>query len=180
MFGLFILLWLIPAAEAKPAGKPTKLPDQVVKTVVKPSSTASAPAAKKTKTRKGKKAPPPVVPPAIEESESLAAGPAFQTEYDFVKEQCELWEGEQDYLLRDQTRVDCVTEEMTVEFEFADNWKRALGPALHAASRTGKAAAIALILRRESDEAYVKELLAVKKSFGLELKIFQLKEQASE
>jgi len=177
------MLLLIPAAEAKSKGKPTKLPDQVVKTVVKPSAKAVTKPAPKAPVKaavkaKAKVAAPAVTAAAIEESESVLAGPAYQTEFDFVKEQCEIWEGEQDYLLQDQTRVDCMTEEMAVEFEFADNWKRALGPALHASSRTGKAAAIAMILRRESDEAYVKELMAVKKNFGLELKIFQVKEQS--
>lgn len=62
--------------------------------------------------------------------------------------------GEAEVILRDLTRVDCVTETHAVEFDFGDKWAEAIGQSLHYSHLTGKRAGIVLIIETEADERY--------------------------
>ena len=50
-----------------------------------------------------------------------------------------------EYVLPDKTRVDCLTDEYAIEFDFAEKWAEAIGQALHYSLMTGKSAGIVLI-----------------------------------
>lgn len=64
---------------------------------------------------------------------------------------CTQAHGKTEFKLRDNTRVDCLTKNYAVEFDFADKWAEALGQALHYGRLTGEKPAIVLIIEQESD-----------------------------
>jgi hypothetical protein len=62
--------------------------------------------------------------------------------------------GQTEVRMTDRTRVDCLTSDMAIEFDFADKWAEAVGQALHYARKTGKQGAIYLIIEKRSDMEY--------------------------
>ena len=72
----------------------------------------------------------------------------------YQNEWCSKWNGKQEFRLPDKTRVDCVTKNYAVEFDFARKWAEAIGQSLYYAKITGKKAAIILILENEKDFKY--------------------------
>lgn len=67
--------------------------------------------------------------------------------------------GVMEYKLYDNTRVDCLTDEYAIEFDFADKWAEAIGQSLHYGRMTGKAPGIYLIIEKESDMKYYHTLM---------------------
>ena len=61
-------------------------------------------------------------------------------------------------VLWDMTRVDCLTKDYAVEFDFAKKWAESIGQALYYSKMTGKSPAIALILTTPNDYHYVKRV----------------------
>lgn len=60
--------------------------------------------------------------------------------------------------LEDGTRVDCLTENYAVEFDFAPKWAEGLGQALHYSDLTGKRPAVVLIIEHPNDWKHFKKL----------------------
>jgi hypothetical protein len=79
-------------------------------------------------------------------------------------------------VLSDGTRVDCLTEEYAIEFDFADKWAEAIGQSLHYALMTGKKPGIVIIIEKESDKKHLKKVkgIALKK----DIKIWQVKKDS--
>lgn len=65
-------------------------------------------------------------------------------------------QGDVEHRLKDNTRVDILTDDLAIEVDFAGKWYEAIGQASHYASLTGKRPAILLIVRDSADEKYVK------------------------
>ncbi len=78
----------------------------------------------------------------------------FRESY-YVKKYCEKFAGDVEYVLQDMTRVDCMTEDETIEFDFARKWAEAIGQSLHYALMSGRKPAIALIMRSQKDYRYL-------------------------
>ena len=59
-----------------------------------------------------------------------------------------LWctEGKTEFVLSDRSRVDCVTDNYVIEFDFAKKWAEAIGQALFYSAMTQKQAGIVLIM----------------------------------
>ena len=66
--------------------------------------------------------------------------------------------GQREFLLWDNTRVDCLTKDYAVEFDFAKKWAESVGQALYYSKMTGKKPAVALILSDLKDYRYVKRV----------------------
>lgn len=66
---------------------------------------------------------------------------------------CSTWNGKQEVELFDYTRVDCITKNYAVEFDFAKKWAECLGQALHYGDITGKKPACILIIENPKDYA---------------------------
>ena len=66
---------------------------------------------------------------------------------------CVAHNGIEEYINSDKTRVDCLTKDYAIEFDFANKWYEAIGQALHYGLMTGKKPKIVLIL----DKYRVKE-----------------------
>ena len=66
--------------------------------------------------------------------------------------------GQQEFVLWDSTRVDCLTKDYAIEFDFAKKWAESVGQALYYSKMTDKKPAVALILTDADDYRYVKRV----------------------
>lgn len=82
---------------------------------------------------------------------------------------CSKWHGEQEYKLNDNTRVDCITTNYAVEFDFAPKWAESVGQSLHYAEKTGKKPAIILIIEKESDWKHYRKVKPLCKKYNIQL-----------
>lgn len=88
-------------------------------------------------------------------------------EKDFVDNYCS---GYVEYTLPDKTRVDCLTDEYAIEFDFAKKWAESIGQSLYYAKQTGKKPAVAIILKKQSDKKYVQRI----KDIDLGITVFEI------
>lgn len=88
-------------------------------------------------------------------------------EKDYVNQYCE---GTIEYRLPDKTRVDCLTDEYAIEFDYAKKWAESVGQSLYYAKKTGKKPAVAIILSKESDKKYIQRINDIDK----DIKIFEI------
>lgn len=89
-------------------------------------------------------------------------------EKEYVNAYCK---GVIEYRLPDKTRVDCLTDEYAIEFDWGYKWAEGIGQSLYYANQTGKRPAIALILRKESDKKYIERI----KSANSDITVFEIK-----
>ena len=84
---------------------------------------------------------------------------------------CEQLDGKMEYVLKDRTRVDCLSDEYAMEVDFAKKWAESIGQSLFYAEMTGKKPAIGLIVGKK-DARYVKRIKRVTNKFNI--KIFEI------
>lgn len=82
---------------------------------------------------------------------------------------CGKWNGAKEYRLKDKTRVDCVTKNYAVEFDFAPKWAESFGQAKYYAEMTGKKPAVILIIEQPSDWKYYNRLNSIARKNGVTL-----------
>ena len=67
--------------------------------------------------------------------------------------------GVQEYVLNDKARVDCLTKDLAVEFDFANKWAECIGQSLYYGQVTKRQPACVLIMERgKKDLKYLKRL----------------------
>ena len=76
----------------------------------------------------------------------------------YVSQWCSDDFGKREFVLWDNTRVDCLTKDYAIEFDFAKKWAESIGQALYYAKMTGKKPAVTLILTQLEDYKYVKRI----------------------
>lgn len=81
-----------------------------------------------------------------------------QTESYYQNQWCTSDFGRKEAVLWDMTRVDCLTKDYAIEFDFAKKWAESIGQSLYYSKLTGKAPAVALILTSPADYRYVKRI----------------------
>jgi len=126
-------------------------------------------------------APAPIPAPLPEVREVVAAKPVevapltrsghLMSEKEYQHEMCTAWLGEEEFTLDDHTRVDCLTADLAVEFDFAEKWAESLGQALHYGRKTGRAPTIALIIESPADLKYLDHLIELKRFYRLNVQI---------
>lgn len=89
-------------------------------------------------------------------------------EADYVNAYCK---GTVEYRLPDKTRVDCLTEEYAIEFDWAKKWAESIGQSLYYAKMTGKKPAVAIIVKSPKDDRYIERIEAVDKN----ITVFKIK-----
>ena len=89
-------------------------------------------------------------------------------EADYVNAYCS---GQIEYELPDRTRVDCLTDEYAIEFDWAKKWAEAIGQSLYYAKMTSKTPAIALIVKKPTDRKYIERI----KTVDQDIKIFVIR-----
>lgn len=80
---------------------------------------------------------------------------------------CTAHHGQMEYRLHDNTRVDCLTDEYAVEFDFSYKWAEAVGQSLYYAEITGKKPMVVLIIRGDKDFHFLVRLLILAKKYGI-------------
>lgn len=81
------------------------------------------------------------------------------SEKTYQEQWCKAHGGQMEYMLNDKTRVDCLTDKLAVEFDFAPKWAECIGQALYYGQKTNKTPACVLIMERgEKDVKYLKRL----------------------
>ncbi len=81
-----------------------------------------------------------------------------QVEMYYENEWCTPDFGRKEVILWDMTRVDCMTKDYAIEFDFAKKWAESIGQSLYYSKLTGKSPAIVLILTSPTDYRYVKRI----------------------
>jgi hypothetical protein len=99
---------------------------------------------------------------------------SIKKEKDYQQDWCTLQHGQIEYVLPDKTRVDCLTEQYAVEFEFASNWAEAIGQSLYYAAMTDKKPGIVLIYEKDSDTKYLDRINKVIDENKLSIRIWVL------
>lgn len=89
-------------------------------------------------------------------------------EADYVNAYCK---GIVEYKLPDKTRVDCLTDEYAIEFDWAKKWAESIGQSLYYAKKTGKKPAVAIIMKSPADEKYIRRIEEVDKN----ITVFRIK-----
>lgn len=75
-------------------------------------------------------------------------------EADYQNKWCQRAGGLTEVVQADKTRVDCLTRNYAIEFDFGSKWAESIGQALYYSIQTGKKPGIVLILEKESDYKY--------------------------
>ncbi len=76
---------------------------------------------------------------------------------------CSALNGIEEYELSDKTRVDCLTDEYAIEYDFANKKYEAVGQALHYAVMTGKKPKVVLILDKKFEKKQLRYYERIKK-----------------
>ena len=95
------------------------------------------------------------VPLELYETQTM---PPAQVEDFYVTQWCNSNFGRKEAVLWDMTRVDCLTKDYAIEFDFAHKWAESVGQSLYYAEMTKKKPAVVLILEKWSDLKYVKRI----------------------
>ena len=103
----------------------------------------------------------------------LFSSKVFANEADNVKYYCNKVNGEIEYMLKDRTRVDCLTKDTAFEFDFAKKGYEAIGQSLHYSTLTNKKAGIYLIIKNPKEYKYINRLIKICKIYDIELIIVQ-------
>ncbi len=89
-------------------------------------------------------------------------------EKEYQNHWCQINSGVTEHILPDSTRVDCLTKDYAIEFDFASKWAESIGQALYYSHCTGKKAGVVLILENpQKDQKYLDRLNAVAKTYGI-------------
>lgn len=89
----------------------------------------------------------------------------------YVNQWCSPEFGRKEAVLWDMTRVDCLTKDYAIEFDFAKKWAESIGQSLYYAKMTNKSPAVVIILTKWSDMVYVKRI----ERLNSDIKIFLVK-----
>lgn len=98
--------------------------------------------------------------------------PAQALEKDYAIPWCSANGGVSEYVLDDKTRVDCLTNDYAIEFDYAYKWAEAIGQSLYYAKKTGRKPAIVLLMKKPTDERYAKRIKTATKG---EIMVYRLK-----
>jgi len=90
-------------------------------------------------------------------------------EADYVDHYCE---GGVEHVLSDRTRVDCLTENHAIEYDWGKKWAEAIGQSLYYSAMTGKKAGIVLIVNPRTKERYLKRLNKAIEAHGLNIEVW--------
>ncbi len=111
-----------------------------------------------------------LVPASKYETVEMQSG---QNEAFYVQNWCTEDFGRREFMLWDRTRVDCLTKDYALEFDFAHKWAESVGQSLYYSIMTKRQPGVVLILTKFTDIIYLKRLEAIANKEGI--KIFVVK-----
>lgn len=104
------------------------------------------------------------------EAKRIYSEKVYQTQW------CNQHNGEMEYRLSDKARVDCVTDTLAVEFDFANKWAECVGQALYYGRQTKKQPACVLIMENgEKDLKYLYRLRRAAYKKGVNMRTYTMK-----
>lgn len=103
----------------------------------------------------------------LHSSITLAANSHKEKDYQNVW--CAQHNGKIEYILDDNARIDCLTEDYAIEFDFAYKWAEAVGQALYYAVKTSKKPGIVIIIEKEGDKRSLKRLEILTDKYNIKL-----------
>lgn len=86
---------------------------------------------------------------------------------------CQKLDGEMEYVLKDRTRVDCLTKEYAIEVDFGKKWAESIGQSLYYSAMTNKKPAIAIIVDIQKEKRYLKRLNLIAQKYNIKLFILE-------
>lgn len=101
----------------------------------------------------------------------LCSLPAIALESDYVTRYCE---GDIEHVLPDRTRVDCLTSNHAIEYDFGRKWPEGLFQALYYAKETEKRAGVVLIVESESDQNGYRRAVETIKYYDLPIDVWRI------
>lgn len=104
------------------------------------------------------------------EAKRIYSEKVYQTQW------CKVHNGKMEYRLNDKARVDCVTDTLAVEFDFANKWAECVGQALYYGRQTKKQPACVLIMENgEKDLKYLYRLRRAAYKKGVNMRTYTMK-----
>lgn len=99
----------------------------------------------------------------------------LHTEREYQELWCAKHKGVTEYRLSDKTRVDCLTDTLAVEIDFAPKWHECIGQALYYGRMTKRQAACVLIMENpEKDFKHLKRLRYAAYKKGVNINTFTI------
>lgn len=98
---------------------------------------------------------------------SVAFAAHVHKEREYQDAWCTKAGGVTEYRLDDGARVDCVTGEYAIEFDFAPKWAESVGQALYYAEATGLQPGVVLIIERPGDDRELDRLKRLAARYGI-------------
>ena len=107
---------------------------------------------------------------------SSFASYAIENEAYYSEKFCNEMSGQSEYVLKDLSRVDCLTDTHAFEVDWAEGMKvyEAIGQSLYYSSETGKLPGILLLIRKENSEKHIRKIREVIKAFDLPIELLEL------
>lgn len=91
-------------------------------------------------------------------------------EKEYQNHWCKCNNGQTEYRLSDLTRIDCLTKDYAIEFDFANKWAESIGQSLYYALMTGKKAGVVLIIENGAkDTKYLNRLKCVAQKYNIKV-----------
>ena len=98
---------------------------------------------------------------------------AIEKESYYSEKFCNEMFGQSEYVLKDLSRVDCLTDTHAFEVDWAEGMKvyEAIGQSLYYSSETGKLPGILLLIRKENSEKHIEKVRRVIEAFELDIEL---------
>ncbi len=81
-----------------------------------------------------------------------------------------------EYVLKDRTRVDCLTDKYAIEVDFAKKWAESIGQSLYYAHMTNRKPAVGFIMNSKKDKRYFKRLNTIAQEYAIKIFIIEKKD----
>lgn len=98
----------------------------------------------------------------------------LHTERYYQNRLCKSLDGTMEVVLKDKTRIDCLTKKYAIEVDFAHKWAEGIGQALYYGYMTQRKPAVALIINPKKDQHHIKRLYLMSAIYRI--KIFLIRE----
>ena len=102
--------------------------------------------------------------------ENNATAARLHQEKEYQNVWCTKNHGIQEYMLYDKSRVDCLTQNYAIEFDFASKWGESIGQSLYYAAVTKRSPGVVLIMEDpQRDQKYLNRLNTVAQKHGIKV-----------
>ena len=82
---------------------------------------------------------------------------------------CDKMGGKAEVVLKDRTRIDCLTDKYAIEVDFANKWAESIGQSLHYGLMTKRQSGVYLIIEDEKDFRYLDRLNRVVDKYDIKV-----------